>query len=159
MEVYACLCLLVVMRREAHETVAAVKCLMHEQHLSEKVGISCICTTHGPCCPFALVFFKFPAFSVCDGWMLVWFGGADGGYREVFIKENTKESFRRGHGAQPFSKIKFFNICDLRLFGQASYCYEMIHFDFDFPNILQARNLQLVSFMTPAVWTDFCFPT
>lgn len=157
MEVYVCLCLLVVMRREAHETVAAVKCLMHEQHLSEKVGISCICTTHGPCCPFALVFFKFPAFSVCDGWMLVWFGGADGGYREVFIKENTKESFRRGHGAQPFSKIKFFNICDLRLFGQASYCYEMIHFDF--PNILQARNLQLFSFMTPAVWTDFCFPT
>ena len=43
--------------------------------------------THGPCCPFALVFFKFPAFSVCDGWMLVWFGGEDeGGYRFTFHK-------------------------------------------------------------------------
>lgn len=48
-----------------------------------------LCTTHSPSCPFALAFFKFPAFCVCDGWMLVWFGGEDGGYREVFIKDNT----------------------------------------------------------------------
>lgn len=34
--------------------------------------------THGPCCPFALVFFKFPAFNVCDGWMLFGLVGLTG---------------------------------------------------------------------------------
>lgn len=124
MEAYLRVCLPVVVQEETVKAVVAVKCFMHEQHLSEKVCISCVCTTHSPCCPFALVFFKFPAFTVCDGWMLVWFGGVDGGYRDVFIKNNTKESFRQSHGA--FFSF-FLNICDLCLSRRASYFHEMIY--------------------------------
>lgn len=51
---------------------------MHGKHLLEKIGISCFVHT-GSCCPFALAFFKFPAFCVCDGWMVVCFGGENGG--------------------------------------------------------------------------------
>lgn len=39
-----CVCRVVVMQGEAHKTLVAVKSFMHEQHLLEKAGISCICT-------------------------------------------------------------------------------------------------------------------
>ncbi len=79
--------------------------------------------THGPCCPFALVFFKFPAFSICDGLLLVWFGGEHGGYRAGFIKDNTSRILQAGSRCSVFFKIQYFNICDLCLPSQGSYCY------------------------------------
>lgn len=40
--------LVVVMQRTAHKMAGSVKCFMYEEHLSEKAGISCICTHRVP---------------------------------------------------------------------------------------------------------------
>lgn len=97
--------------------------------------------TNGPCCPFALIVFKFPVFSVHCGCMLVWFCQGHGGRRTAFIKGNTLTPPGRARAA-PLSNISVFPLHAWHLSAESLIALKWFLLSLPM-NILHVRSLQL----------------
>lgn len=94
--VFACVCICVRAFTRCHakekltRQVVAVTCLMHEEHLYEKAGISCICTHTVPAVLLPSSFLNFlHLVFVMAGCLFGLVGRTRGDIGSLFIKDNT----------------------------------------------------------------------